>query len=93
MTRSKNSLQPNPAHEFDRRISRNGQADIRAIPKKSGGGNHNWGTMEDDINDYYANQDDEPLSSSLSSSLPSESKIQLVSRDEMEKRRQSPISE
>ncbi|KAF9157601.1 hypothetical protein DFQ26_008551 [Actinomortierella ambigua] len=61
----------------ERRIARNGLSDIRAIPKKSGGGAGNWGVPGSEVDAQEALARGE----SRIASSPTENKISVMDAD------------
>ncbi|KAF8948177.1 hypothetical protein BGZ47_006140 [Haplosporangium gracile] len=64
----------NPPRERERRQSRNGLSDPRAIPKKAGAGHGNWGVPGCELNQQEQNS---ALSDNVSMS-PAENKITVI---------------
>ncbi|KAG0241623.1 hypothetical protein BGW41_005639 [Actinomortierella wolfii] len=62
----------------ERRLARNGNSDIRAIPKKAGGGAGNWGVPGSELDAQEALARGENM---MATSPPSESKISIIDAD------------
>ncbi|KAJ1560533.1 hypothetical protein HK096_008278 [Nowakowskiella sp. JEL0078] len=66
--------------EKDRHLQKSGSKDVRGLPKKSGAGKGNWGSVEDERDfeeeDYFEDE------LNTGASPPNESKIKVVPRQE-----------